>query len=336
MTGGRLKVRLRRALLAALLVVAVAAPLSAMSGPAAVPAPPPAALPPLGSGGPDGPGGLSALTARYAANRADILAAARMAAAHGDPQRAADLRALGAPSRQFLAFDGRDGGRSVEVVGDLAHARRIAVLVPGSDTGLDSYARLYAGAVALEQQLGGSADGAAVVAWLGYATPSTVSPVVLTAGRAAAAAPHLVAFTRELTELKPTARISVLCHSYGSVVCARAAGGLRVADIVLYGSPGVGSSARDVADLHTTATVWAGRASHDWIGEVPHLLLPLGVTTLGLGADPAAPGFHARVLAAGEGGHSDYLTPGSLPLASIARIVTGAADRAYTQEAHHG
>jgi hypothetical protein len=38
-------------------------------------------------------------------------------------------------------------------------------------------------------------------------------------------------------------------------------------------------------------------------------------------------GFGARIFAAGSGGHSDYLKPGSVPLRSIAAIVSGAADR---------
>ncbi|MFE2977156.1 LuxR C-terminal-related transcriptional regulator [Streptomyces sp. NPDC059258] len=48
-----------------------------------------------------------------------------MAAGHGDLKRAASLRAMAAPGRQFLSFDGRDGGRSVEVVGELSSTRRI-------------------------------------------------------------------------------------------------------------------------------------------------------------------------------------------------------------------
>ncbi|NED24298.1 alpha/beta hydrolase, partial [Streptomyces anulatus] len=83
--------------------------------------------------------------------------------------------------RQFLAFDGRDGGRSTEVVGELSTARRIAVLVPGAGVGLDAYWRLRRDVRALHRELG---EGAAVVAWLGYRTPATVSPAALTTWRA--------------------------------------------------------------------------------------------------------------------------------------------------------
>jgi len=307
----RVRGRLRRTLLGVLVAASVAVPVAGAARPAAVPAPAPSALPPLTAATP------AALDARYAAHRADIRAAERMAAGHGDRRRAAVLRGMAAPARQFLSFDGRDGGRSVEVFGDLSRAARVAVLVPGSDTSLDRYGRLRAGAVALEHQLG---PRGAVVAWLGYETPGTVSPEVLTAGRADGAAPRLASFVGELATAAPRARISLLCHSYGSLVCARAASGLKAAGIVLYGSPGVG--AHSVGQLHTRATVWAGRGAHDWIGGVPHVRIPLLFTTVGLGADPVSKGFGARRFdAGGGGGHSDYLKPGSVSLRTLARIV---------------
>ena len=305
--------RPRRALLAALVTASVAVPVAGAARPAAVPAPAPAVLAPLRAATP------AALDERYAATRDDIRAAERMAAGHGDRRRAAVLRAMADPARHFLSFDGRDGGRTAEVFGDLSQAERIAVLVPGADTSLDRYERFRAGAVALQQELGG---GAAVVAWLGYETPGTVSPEALTQRRADEAAPQLDSFVGELSAAaRPVARTSLLCHSYGSVVCARAASGLRVADIVLYGSPGTGAD--NVAALHTRATVWAGRGGNDWIADVPHTKVQLPFITVGLGADPVSKGFGARIFDAGDGGHSDYLRRGSVSLANIARIVNG-------------
>ncbi|MEU0273793.1 alpha/beta hydrolase [Streptomyces sp. NPDC006307] len=308
--------RLRRALLAALLTTSVALPVSAAARPSAVPAPAPPRLAPL-TAATTTPGTLDA---RYAVNRASLRAAERMAAGHGDRRRAAALRAMADPARRFLHFDGRDGGRTAEVVGDLARADRVAVLVPGADTGLDTYGRFHAGAVALQRELG---DRAAVVAWLGYETPRTLGPEALTDGRAADAGPRLAAFVRELARAKPAARISLLCHSYGSVVCADAAPGLPVADIVLYGSPGTGRTGT-ARQLRTTATVWAGRGAADWIADVPHVRLRVPfLTTVGFGTDPVSPEFGARVFDAGAGGHSDYLAPGSAPLRTLARIVSG-------------
>ncbi|WP_407566514.1 alpha/beta hydrolase [Streptomyces sp. 184] len=309
-------------MLAGVVAASVALPVVAAARPAAVPAPAPAVPFDVAAATP------AALAQRYAGNRDGIRAAARTAAAHGDRRRAGSLRAMAAPGRHFLSFDGRDGGRSAEVFGDLAHAGRIAVLVPGSDTGLDSYGRFRAGAEALRRELrtGAPAGGSgadAVVAWLGYATPSTVSPGALTPGRAEAAAPRLRDFVRSLRTARPGARISLLCHSYGSVVCGRAAAELPVADIVLYGSPGVGAGS--AAELGTSATVWAGRGADDWVGDVPHVRIPLLVTTLGFGTDPVSGDFGACPFAAGPGGHSDYLDPGSAPLRSMARIVRGEA-----------
>ncbi|MFJ6832432.1 alpha/beta hydrolase [Streptomyces sp. NPDC091209] len=301
--------RLRRTLLAALVMAAVVVPVSAAARPE-IPAPPPAVLAPLTA---------STLEKAYEANRADAAQAAGMAADHGDRTRAAADRAMAAPSRRFLSFDGRGPGRAVEVFGDLAHADRVAVLVPGSDTTLETYDRFRAGAIALHDRLG---PHGAVLAWLGYETPGTVSTTVLTTDRAEQAAPLLRAFVRQLRGVVGrSAHLSLLCHSYGTVVCGRAAPGLDVSDIVLVGSPGSGVSS--AAALHTSARVWAARGSADWITYIPHASLGLFGTTVGFGTDPVAPSFGARVFQAGHGGHSDYFAPGSVSLANLTRIVLG-------------
>jgi hypothetical protein len=253
-----------------------------------------------------------------------------MAAAHGDTSRAAADRDMADPARHLLHFDGRGPGEATEVFGDLAHATRIAVLVPGSDTSLDTYGRFRATAVALDQRLTREApEGTrtAVVAWLGYRTPATISTTVLTPGRAEQAAPHLRDLIRELRATagdKPA--VSLLCHSYGTVVCARAAAGLdaahlHVSDIALVGSPGTGSDS--AAALRTRARIWAARGADDWTADVPHIRTGLFGTTVGFGTDPVSPSFGAHVFAAGPGGHSDYFKPGSVSLTNLTRIVLG-------------
>ncbi|MFH8372464.1 alpha/beta hydrolase [Streptomyces cyaneofuscatus] len=307
--------RLRRTLLAALVTFSVAVPVSGAARPAAVPAPAPTALGPLRDVS------AAALEKRYGVSRADIRAAGRAASGHGDLKRAASLRAMAAPGRQFLSFDGRDGGRSVEVVGELSGARRVAVLVPGAGVGLDAYGRLRRGAVALQRELG---EGGAVVVWLGYRSPATVSPASVTDGRAAEAAPRLRQLVDRLGAALPGARITLLCHSYGSVICARAASGTQADAMVLYGSPGTG--AEDVAALRTGARVWAGRGGGDWIARVPHVRVRVPfVGAVGFGTDPVAERFGAEVFDAGGGGHSDYLLPGSRSLTNLARIASGRA-----------
>ncbi|MER5432084.1 alpha/beta hydrolase [Streptomyces sp. NPDC002588] len=302
-----------RVLLAVLVTAAVVVPLTAAARPA-VPAPAPAALPPLTA---------ATLEQAYTANRANAALASRMAAAHGDRHRAAADSALASPARQFLAFDGRGAGRATEVFGDLAHADRVAVLIPGSDTSLDTYGRFRAGAAALYRRLTlRPGTRTAVVAWLGYTTPGTVSTTVTTQARADEAATKLREFLRELRSVTASGvHVSLLCHSYGSVVCGRAAPGLAADDIVLIGSPGTGADSAD--GLHTRARVWAARGTDDWVADVPHVRVDLFGTTVGFGTDPLSPSFGARVFAAGDGGHSDYFRPGSVSLANMARIVLG-------------
>ncbi|KUN62128.1 hypothetical protein AQJ46_32965 [Streptomyces canus] len=307
--------RWRRALLAGLIMVAVVAPLSAAARPE-IPAPPPATLPGLTA---------STLDRTYAANTANAAEAARMAAAHGDTHRAEADREMAAPDRRLLTFDGRGPGMATEVFGDLARADHVAVLVPGSDTSLDTYDRFRATAAALQRKLTRTAPHGtrtAVVAWLGYRTPDTISTTVLTTDRAAEAAPHLRAFVRRLQGVvgRPTT-VSLVCHSYGTVVCARAASHLDIDDLVLVGSPGTGADT--AAALHTPARIWAARGKDDWVGEVPHVRTDLFGVTVGFGTDPVSPAFGAHVFAAGEGGHSDYFSPGSVSLANLARIVLG-------------
>nr|WP_062332790.1 alpha/beta hydrolase [Herbidospora sakaeratensis] len=244
--------------------------------------------------------------AQYTLTREAIGRAARQAAERGDATRAASLRAMAVPARTFLAFDGHDGGTAIEVVGALP-ARTVAILVPGAGTTLDAYGRLRGGALRLHAALG---PGSAVVAWLGYPAPRLLSLGSVTTTRADAAAPRLRAFVTRLAAAHPAARISLLCHSYGAVVCARAAPGLPVENLVLYGSAGV--PAPSAAALRSPGTVWAGRGRADWIGDVPAIF----------GPDPAAPGFGARPFDAGDAGHGDYLLGRSLM--SIARIVAHA------------
>ncbi|MER6325920.1 alpha/beta hydrolase [Streptomyces coelicoflavus] len=305
----------RRAGCAALITGAVVLPLSGAARPT-IPAPAPAVV-----AAPT----AATLDDTYAAHRANAARASRMAADHGDRHRAAADRAMADPSRHLLAFDGRGAGLVTEVFGDLAHADRVAVLVPGSDTGIDTYGRFRAAALALHRQLVASAPAGtrtAVVAWLGYETPGTVSTTVATTDRADSAAPELRDLVDDLRRITGAdARVALLCHSYGSVVCARAADGLDVADIALVGSPGTGADT--AAGLGSDARIWAGRGADDWVEHVPHVSADLFGTTVGFGTDPVSPDFGARVFDAGDGGHSDYFDTGSRSLANLTRIALG-------------
>jgi hypothetical protein len=262
----------------------------------------------------------SALTARYAASSAAIAKAARSAQRSGDPALARALDTM--RGKHFLSFDPRGQGEAIEVVGDLATATRVAIMVPGSDTSLTTFfsrgtASPGGGAAALAAQTRRLEPGAhlAILAWLGYGTPDTLSPAVMTSGDAGQGASALRPLVTGLADRGD--QVALLCHSYGSVVCGLAAPHLPVTDIAVFGSPGMDTgSARQ---LDTRARVWAGRASGDWIRYVPHFQL-LG---LGFGPDPTAPAFGARPFSCGGTGHSGYLRPGSTSLRNLAYIALG-------------
>lgn len=301
-------------------VPVTAAPAAAVSYPA------PAPLPPVDAG---------TLPERYQATARAVAAGREVAEAAGDADRARALAAL--RGRDLLEFDPRANGRAVEVVGDLPRADRIAVIVPGSDTTLDTFSDRRGpggGAHALHREIGtvDPDSRVAVVAWLGYDPPQGVSYRVATDHLARAGEAALRDTVATLTDINSTASVSLLCHSYGSVVCAYAAPGLPVADLAVYGSPGVGSTSADRLD--TAARVWAGRADGDWIRFVPSVR----VGRLGFGTDPVDASFGARIFDAGAGGHGDYHLAGTVALRNLALIALGAGapGRAGVVAVRHG
>jgi Alpha/beta hydrolase len=261
-----------------------------------------------------------ALSARYAADARAIATAERTAARDGDTQLAGALATL--RTQQVLFFDPAGQGVAAMVIGNLATATRVAILVPGSDTTLATFfsrgsSSPGGGAEALAAQARRLDPGTqlAIIAWLGYPAPAMLSPGVLTSGDASQGAQALRLLVTALAQHGD--QVALLCHSYGSVVCGLAAPDLPVTDIAVFGSPGMDASS--VASLHTTARVWAGREADDDVKYVPHLQL-LG---LGFGADPMSPGFGARIFATGDGGHSGYLDPGSVSLRNLTYIALG-------------
>ncbi|MFI9841437.1 alpha/beta hydrolase [Nonomuraea sp. NPDC051941] len=144
----------------------------------------------------------------------------------------------------LVVWPGQPGGRLVRVYGDLATADRVAVIVPGADTTVatfdDGTKRPGGAARALLAEAARLAphERLAVVAWLGYDSPPTLSLGVLTSDAAVKGARAL---RRTITELhaRTPAPIALLCHSYGSVLCAKAVPGLPVTDLAVFGSPGL-------------------------------------------------------------------------------------------------
>ncbi|WP_436523519.1 alpha/beta hydrolase [Actinoplanes sp. HUAS TT8] len=249
----------------------------------------------------------------------DGVPAALRYAANGDPSYA---------GRQILTLDRRGDGRIVEVLGDLDAAERVVILIPGVDTTLADFdtglghVRRRAPAWQARQLFSQVRPGVAVIAWLGYDPPEGVRRAALREDRAASGALALERFVDGLVAQRPDRSITVVGHSYGSIVAGRAAAHLpaQVSDIVAIGSPGMGVSNR--AALGGTARVWAGSAPDDWTRKLPSIR----VLGLGHGRLPIDPAFGALPLPAGNvSGHDGYFMPGSVALTAIARIATGAA-----------
>ncbi|MEV0587640.1 alpha/beta hydrolase [Nonomuraea sp. NPDC050310] len=202
--------------------------------------------------------------------------------------------------------------RLVRVYGELETATRIAVIVPGSDTRVATFEqathRPGGAARALLTEAGALSPGVrlAVVAWLGYDSPATFSTDVLTDTAARRGGTALRTYLRSL----PQVPITLVCHSYGSVVCAQGAPGARVDELAVIGSPGLGDPPGALPRL------WAGRGTNDWVRFVPGVRLG----PLGFGTDPMHTG---HVFETGPGGHSDYFKPGTPSLRNLALITLG-------------
>ena len=261
-----------------------------------------------------------ALAARYTTDSFMIAGAAATAREAGNTAEANELDAMS--HEHFIDFNSRNAGLAVEVIGNLATATRVAILVPGSSTSLATFDTRGtsspgggAAALAAEAHRLDPGNHLAIIAWLGYNTPSMLSPAVMTSGDAGQGADALRPFVDYLAHRGK--QVALICHSYGSVVCGLAAPGLPVTDIAVIASPGMDVSS--VGALHTTARVWAGRGASDPIQYVPHIHF-LG---LGFGQDPMDPAFGARIFTCGSGGHSSYFQPGGIALRNLTYIALG-------------
>jgi pimeloyl-ACP methyl ester carboxylesterase len=248
---------------------------------------------------------------------------------------AAAMSAAGTPyanwaaaGRRFLEFDAADG-TAVEVLGDLATAAHVAVLVPGVDTRLSDFDRglggiarrapaVQARSIYARLRADDPHTRVAVVAWLGYDPPEGTDLDAVREDRARAGAAALAAFVRGVLAQRPGIGVTLIGHSYGAIVVGLAAPRLpAVADLVALGAPGMGT--HRAAELGG-ARVWSALAPHDWIRRVPQVRL----LDLGHGRRPSSPEFGARPLpTAGVAGHDYYLVPGSATLSAVADVVLG-------------
>ncbi|MEU4444222.1 alpha/beta hydrolase [Actinosynnema sp. NPDC050801] len=213
----------------------------------------------------------------------------------------AALLVLAAPGGDPPGFKPR-----IEVHGDLTRAAHVAVVVPGSDVDERRFGATV-GRMARDLHASVGRDDVAVVAWLGYRTPSGLGVDAAGGRLARAGAVALDGYVRTLP-----GHVHLMCHSYGSVVCGLARP--AVADVVFLGSPGV-----RVDSVEPGARVWAARGGRDWTRWVPAVRLG----DLGHGADPVDPAFGARVFDAGDIGHDEYFREGTPSLRALTRIAVG-------------
>jgi pimeloyl-ACP methyl ester carboxylesterase len=238
---------------------------------------------------------------------------------------------------QLLIYDPRafgGQGRAAIVVGNLDTAQNVAVCVPGLTSDVPGYMdNLTGNALNLygEARRAAPGESTAVVAWMGYDAPDFSN--VATDDAAVAGATLLAGDVKDIQTSRSgnPPHLTVVGHSYGSTTAGLAASrdGMRVDDLVLIGSPGVGH-ANTAADLHMDPHhVYVGSNSSDTVTYRTR-------TAAGwdpLGQDPAGDEFGATRFQAeapdrnpavpGFADHSKYYRTGSESLYNISSVVTG-------------
>ncbi|WP_231925098.1 alpha/beta hydrolase [Micromonospora purpureochromogenes] len=245
----------------------------------------------------------------------------------------------------LLSVDQIGDGKAAVAIGNPDTAGHTAVLVPGVGTELHGIRGLINRASLLQDtaiQHDPTGPPVAVVAWLGYDTPSVDTDIVTApfGGKSEAGARALDGFVdglRTAHDGSPS-HLTVIGHSYGSTGEAASTGdGLAADDMIAVGSPGMrvdSASEFNVDPRH----VWAGAASDDtlvarpeenarWLTGVPLVGGWLAEGAVGIhGPGPHNPEFGANVLAVDTSGHSGYWTPNSQVLASQAAVIVGDYD----------
>lgn len=259
------------------------------------------------------------------------------------------------PVRLYLYDPGAFGGDGAVAVavGDPDRADDVSLLVPGMGTDGTDIDGLTRKATAV-YEAARATDGVvthASLAWIGYDAPDNIPLLdglrgdvfgVVGEGMAERGGEHLADTVDGLRSgrIGPPADLSVIGHSYGSTTVGHAAHdhGLAVDDLVVVGSPGLGSDVEHATDLGIDPHhVWAGANSHDVVTEFAghgsfNLDTFLGA---GLGDDPAEDDFGAtrfqaesttRGLADDFGDHEKYFDHDTESLHNLAEIVTGHYD----------
>ncbi|MFC8515125.1 alpha/beta hydrolase [Streptomyces sp. NPDC057257] len=236
-------------------------------------------------------------------------------------------KADGAPKGKelyLLGYDSKDDGRAIIAQGNPDTAAHTGILVPGTNTDMESVPGQLERIDRLHNAADKQADGesVAMITWLGYDAPeasSTDFDSVGGTGRAEDAAPDLrqfVAGTHAAHDGSPS-HTTVLGHSYGSTVVGAAASGgsgLGADDVVVVGSPGM--TVDNASDLQMDPEhVWIGGADDDAV--IKH------ASGLTLGPDPMWQEFGGNNFEVDTHGHSGYWDKGSDSLANQGAVIAG-------------
>ena len=204
-------------------------------------------------------------------------------------------------------------------LGDPKTARHVVTYVPGIHSSTPEGQERQAKRLQALKSATGSNDTAYVL-WKYNAPDNNVDGMLR--GSAHATAGRLKNYQDQLRADNPDAHLTVIGHSYGSLVAGEAARihGMKPDDLVLMGSPGSGS--KHVSELGVDPDhVWVGAEKRD---NVPH-----HAEHLDFGGSPAHHLFGARRFAANHpakeigNAHGSYFKEGSEALPNLAAIVTG-------------
>ncbi|MCG7596127.1 alpha/beta hydrolase [Mycobacterium sp. PSTR-4-N] len=234
--------------------------------------------------------------------------------------------------RQIIGFDPARASL-IELHGDLASARGVAVLVPGVNTTIEGSA---ANTATARRFVTGSGGEAAVITYLGGPFPQVHNPlaVLLDAAdpdKALAMAPRLVAFTEDVDRsVAPGVPVTVIGHSYGGSIVGTAETMGMTSDRTLFlAAAGAGVGVDDPSDWHNRnpdVVRFSMTAPGDFIEAVQ------GIPGGPHGADPdempgviplAAGRYDDGSPVAGFGAHSGMLNRPSDAWRTILAVITG-------------
>ncbi len=153
--------------------------------------------------------------------------------------------------RALLRFEPSGRGRVVEVMGRYdEHTENLAVIVPGTGTGMAGYH--MPARTARDVVLADPSGRTAAVCWMGVDFPSAIVNEAILGHFARVAGPELTASLLGL-DVPPHVHVTVVGHSYGSSVVGSAeVVGLPADRVVHLASPGAGPGVRGVDDYAAT------------------------------------------------------------------------------------